>query len=220
MRARVAPGRVVTGVDEPLDAMATPPSPAASPWNLANGLTGFRVALVPLFGWLLLHDDGRSTGWRLLAFGAFALASVTDRVDGEVARRQDTVTDVGKIADPIADKALIGMALVGLSLIGDLPWWITVVVLVRELGVTALRFVVIRHGVIPASRGGKAKTLLQVVAIGLFVLPLSGALHVLAWVVMAVAVLVTVVTGLDYVARAVRLRRGSERTRRKRAARP
>ncbi|WP_284290987.1 CDP-diacylglycerol--glycerol-3-phosphate 3-phosphatidyltransferase [Angustibacter aerolatus] len=200
--------------------MATPPSPAASPWNLANGLTGFRVALVPLFGWLLLHDDGRSTGWRLLAFGAFALASVTDRVDGEVARRQDTVTDVGKIADPIADKALIGMALVGLSLIGDLPWWITVVVLVRELGVTALRFVVIRHGVIPASRGGKAKTLLQVVAIGLFVLPLSGALHVLAWVVMAVAVLVTVVTGLDYVARAVRLRRGSERTRRKRAARP
>ena len=103
----------------------------------------------------------------------FAVASVTDRVDGELARRRGLVTDFGKIADPIADKALIGAALVGLSLLDELPWWVTVVVLVREIGVTLLRFLVIRHGVMPASRGGKLKTLLQAVAIGLLVLPLD-----------------------------------------------
>ena len=102
------------------------------------------------------------------------MASVTDRIDGELARRRGLVTDFGKIADPIADKALIGAALVGLSLLGELPWWVTVVVLVREIGVTLLRFFVIRHGVMPASRGGKVKTLLQAVAIGLLVLPLAG----------------------------------------------
>ena len=102
------------------------------------------------------------------------MASVTDRIDGEIARRRGLVTDFGKIADPIADKALIGAALVGLSLLGELPWWVTVVVLVREVGITLLRFFVIRHGVMPASRGGKVKTLLQGVAIGLLVLPLSG----------------------------------------------
>ena len=102
------------------------------------------------------------------------MASVTDRVDGELARRRGLVTDFGKIADPIADKALIGAALIGLSLLGELPWWVTVVVLVREIGVTLLRFLVIRHGVMPASRGGKVKTLLQAVGIGLLVLPLAG----------------------------------------------
>ena len=121
----------------------------------------------------------------MLAFLAFAVASVTDRVDGELARKRGLVTDFGKIADPIADKALIGAALIGLSLLGELPWWVTVVVLVREIGVTLLRFFVIRHGVMPASRGGKVKTLLQAVAIGLLILPLGGVLHAVALLVMA-----------------------------------
>jgi CDP-diacylglycerol--glycerol-3-phosphate 3-phosphatidyltransferase len=190
-----------------------------SNWNIANALTALRLVLVPVFLIQLLHDDGSDTAWRVAAFVTFAVASVTDRIDGELARRHGLVTDFGKIADPIADKALIGAALVGLSLLGELWWWITLVVLVREVGVTLLRFFVIRHGVMPASRGGKVKTLLQGLAIGLFVLPLSGALHVLAVALMAAAVVLTVVTGVDYVVRAVKLRRTSDRSALKRARR-
>jgi len=191
----------------------TAPVPAtASSWNVANALTVLRLVLVPVFLVTLFHDDGDSAGWRVAAFVAFAVASVTDRIDGELARRHNLVTDFGKIADPIADKALIGAALIGLSILGELPWWVTVVILVREVGVTALRIVVIRHGVLPASRGGKVKTLLQSLAIGLLVLPTTGWLETLALVVMAVAVVVTVVTGVDYVVRALRLRRTSART--------
>jgi CDP-diacylglycerol---glycerol-3-phosphate 3-phosphatidyltransferase len=188
-------------------------------WNIANALTLLRLALVPVFLFALFHGDGDDALWRVLAWVAFAVASVTDRVDGEIARRRGIVTDFGKIADPIADKALIGAALVGLSLLDELAWWVTVVVIVREVGITLLRFFVIRHGVMPASRGGKVKTMLQAVGIGLLVLPLGGVLHAVALLIMYVAVLVTVVTGVDYVARAVRLRRTSERTVLKRARR-
>jgi len=197
----------------------TEPTPAVSAWNIANALTVLRLLLVPVFLVLLFHDDGHDDLWRVLAWAAFAVASVTDRVDGEIARRRGIVTDFGKIADPIADKALIGVALVGLSLLDELAWWVTVVVVVREVGVTLLRFLVIRHGVMAASRGGKAKTMLQAVGIGLLILPLDGVLHSLALLIMFVAVVVTVVTGVDYVARAVRLRRTSERTVLKRARR-
>ena len=189
----------------------TTPAGTASAWNVANALTVLRLVLVPVFLVVLFHEGGDSDLWRVLAWVTFAVASVTDRVDGEIARRRGIVTDFGTIADPIADKALIGAALVGLSVLGELAWWVTVVVLVREVAVTVLRFVVIRHGVMPASRGGKLKTLLQAVAIGLLVLPLDGVLRDVAMLVMYVAVAVTVVTGVDYVARAVRLRRGSPR---------
>jgi CDP-diacylglycerol---glycerol-3-phosphate 3-phosphatidyltransferase len=204
----------------------TEPVPVVGPidrpvsiWNIANGLTILRFVLVPVFLVLLLHNDGHDDAWRVAAWFAFAVASVTDRVDGQLARSRGLVTDFGKIADPIADKALIGAALVGLSSLGDLAWWVTVVVLVREIGVTLLRFWVIRHGVMPASRGGKLKTLVQAVAIGLLVLPLDGWLHDAALFVMYVAVVVTVVTGVDYVARALRLRRTSARAEMKRARR-
>ena len=197
----------------------TPPVAGASTWNLANALTAVRLVLVPVFGWLLLHEQGEDDTWRVAAFLAFAVASITDRFDGELARRRGLVTDVGKIADPIADKALTGMALVGLSLLDELPWWVTVVVMVREVGVTALRLVVIRHGVMPASRGGKLKTLLQGLAIGLYLLPPEWTPDLLAPIVMAAAVVVTIVTGLDYVVRAVRLRRTSPRALAKRAQR-
>jgi CDP-diacylglycerol--glycerol-3-phosphate 3-phosphatidyltransferase len=198
---------------------ATPSTPQASAWNVANALTILRLVLVPVFLVLLFHDDGHDDAWRVLAFLAFAVASVTDRIDGEIARKRGLVTDFGKIADPIADKALIGAALIGLSLLGDLPWWVTVVVLVREIGVTLLRFFVIRHGVMAASRGGKVKTLLQAVGIGLLILPLGGVLHAVALLVMYVAVVVTVVTGIDYVQRALRLRQTSDRAVLKRARR-
>ncbi|HSE55868.1 MAG TPA: CDP-diacylglycerol--glycerol-3-phosphate 3-phosphatidyltransferase, partial [Nocardioidaceae bacterium] len=165
--------------------------------NLANALTLLRLLLVPVFVVLVLHGDGQETGWRIAAWAAFAVATITDRIDGEVARRRGCVTDVGKIIDPIADKALIGAALVSLSLIGDLAWWVTIVILVREVGVTLLRFVVIRHGVMPASRGGKAKTLAQAVAIGLYLLPLPSVLMPVAAAIMGAAVVLTVVTGLD-----------------------
>jgi CDP-diacylglycerol---glycerol-3-phosphate 3-phosphatidyltransferase len=201
----------VTPPDAVPDPVATPPAVQASTWNVANALTGVRLLLVPLFGWLLLAEGGHDRLMRALAAGAFAVAAVTDRVDGEVARRRGLVTDVGKIADPIADKALMGMALVGLSVLGELAWWVTVVVLVRELGITLLRFVVIRHGVIPAGRGGKAKTVLQALAVTLYLLPLPTGWHPLAMVVMGVAVTVTVLSGLDYVLKAWRLTRTSAR---------
>ena len=146
-----------------------PVIPKPSNWNIANALTVLRLVLVPVFLVQLLHEDGENNAWRVAAFVTFAVASVTDRIDGELARRHGLVTDFGQIADPIADKALIGAALVGLSLLDELWWWVTVLILVREVGVTLLRFFVIRHGVMPASRGGKVKTLLQGLAIGLFV---------------------------------------------------
>jgi CDP-diacylglycerol---glycerol-3-phosphate 3-phosphatidyltransferase len=189
-----------------------------SNWNIANALTLIRIALVPLFIALLLQDHGRSTGWRIAAAGAFMFAMATDRVDGELARRKQLVTDLGKIADPIADKALVGAALVALSILDELWWWVTILVLLREVLVTLMRFVVIRHGVMPAGRGGKAKTAAQALAITLYVAPLPSALHPLAIAVMAVAVVLTVGTGIDYAMQAVRLVRNSERTRRKRAA--
>jgi CDP-diacylglycerol---glycerol-3-phosphate 3-phosphatidyltransferase len=170
--------------------------------NVANGLTVLRLILVPVFVWFLLSGG---TGGRSVAFVAFAVASVTDLLDGELARRRGLITDFGKIADPIADKALIGAALITLSCLGDLAWWVTAIIVVREVGVTGLRFWVIRRGVIAASRGGKAKTLLQVIAISLYVLP--GHFDLIREVVMGAAVVVTVVTGFDYVARAIRLRR-------------
>jgi CDP-diacylglycerol---glycerol-3-phosphate 3-phosphatidyltransferase len=191
-----------------------PPGPPAGPApsrpalpgpglvNAANALTVLRLALVPVFVACLLAGG---TGWRVAAFVVFAVASVTDLLDGRLARSRGLITDFGKIADPIADKALTGAALVTLSALGELAWWVTVVILAREISVTLLRFWVIRRGVIAASRGGKLKTLLQVVAIALYVLP--GPPAAVREVVMAAAVAVTVVTGVDYGTRAVRLHR-------------
>ncbi|RCK71554.1 CDP-alcohol phosphatidyltransferase family protein [Desertihabitans brevis] len=162
--------------------------------------------MVPVFGWMLLaHPD--ETGWRVASTVVFVLAIATDSLDGYLARRHDLITSFGKLADPIADKALTGMAFVGLSIIGELWWWVTVVILLREWGITVLRFVVLRYGVMAASRGGKVKTVLQAVALVLYLLPLSGWPDVVSVVAMIAALVVTVVTGVDYVLAAVRLRR-------------
>ncbi|MGW3468202.1 CDP-diacylglycerol--glycerol-3-phosphate 3-phosphatidyltransferase [Saccharopolyspora sp. NPDC000995] len=180
-----------------------PPVPLV---NIANILTVSRLALVPVFLVALFWDGGHDTLWRWIATGVFVIASITDRIDGDLARKRGLVTDFGKVADPIADKALTGAALVGLSLLGDLGWWITWVIIGREVAVTLLRFWVIRYGVIPASHGGKVKTLLQAIAIGLYLLPLGSWADIPRWIVMGAALVATVGTGLDYVVRAVRLR--------------
>lgn len=174
--------------------------------NIANILTVSRLALVPVFLVALFWDGGHDGVWRWVATGVFVVASITDRIDGDLARRRGLVTDFGKVADPIADKALTGAALIGLSVLGDLGWWVTWVILGRELAITLLRFWVIRHGVIAASYGGKVKTLLQAVAIGLYLLPLGAWAELPRWIVMGAAVVATVGTGVDYVVRALRLR--------------
>jgi CDP-diacylglycerol--glycerol-3-phosphate 3-phosphatidyltransferase/cardiolipin synthase len=178
--------------------------------NVANLVTVLRIAVVPFFAWALLTEGGDDVTWRLVATGIFALAAATDRLDGYLARRLGLVTDLGKLLDPIADKALIGTALVGLSLLGDLSWWVTAAILVREIGITIMRFFLLKYLVLPASRGGKIKTVLQALAVGLFLLPLDHlpvAVLVVASVLMGAAVVVTLVTGLDYVRTAVRVHR-------------
>ncbi|GFG76371.1 CDP-diacylglycerol--glycerol-3-phosphate 3-phosphatidyltransferase [Mycobacterium botniense] len=172
--------------------------------NVANMLTGLRLALVPVFLAALFAGGGHETSSRTAAFVIFAAAVITDRLDGALARNYGMVTELGTLADPIADKILIGAALIGLSMLGDLPWWVTVLIVAREVAITVLRFAVLRRGVVPASWGGKLKTLVQAVAIGLFVLPVSGTWLVVATAVMVAAVVLTVVTGVDYVVSARR----------------
>ncbi len=194
-----------------MDAAAPP-----SNLNIANILTVVRIAGVPVFGWLLLTQDGESIGFRVAAWVAFGLLMITDRIDGDLARKYDLVTDFGKLADPIADKALTGMAFVGLSIIFDswLFWTITILILVREWGITLMRFAIKKYDVMPASQGGKIKTTLQALALGGFVLPLeiwnnplTDLLLFFTWILMAAAVAVTVVTGVMYVRDARTIRR-------------
>ena len=194
--------------------MSNSPSERVPTLNIANALTVVRILMVPLFIWFLAADDGRGGLYRWLAVATFAVAIYTDKLDGDLARSRGLITDFGKIADPIADKLLIGSALVMLSLLGELWWWVTIVILVREIGITLMRFVVIRYGVMAASRGGKLKTVVQTFAIFVFLLPLSTWLGAWAWwigaVFMAAALVITVVTGIDYVMQAVRLRRSAK----------
>jgi CDP-diacylglycerol--glycerol-3-phosphate 3-phosphatidyltransferase len=187
-------------------------------WNIANILTMVRLFLVPGFVLLMLHNGGYDPAWRSFAWAAFAIAMITDLFDGHLARRYNLVTDFGKIADPIADKAIMGAALICLSALGDLPWWVTGVILFREIGITLMRFWVIKQAVIPASRGGKMKTLAQGTAVGMYILALTGPLATLRFWVMAVAVVLTVATGLDYVRQAVVLRRAGPAAGRERAS--
>lgn len=179
--------------------------PAAPVLNIANVLTVVRLALVPVFLWALLASD--APGWRWTALALFVAAAVTDRLDGFLARRLHLVTDFGKLVDPIADKALIGGALIGLSLLGSVPWWMTGVILAREIGITAARLALARDVVLPAGRGGKLKTLVQAVAIVAYLLPVDAAwLDVTAVSLMLLAVALTVVTGLDYLVSMAKVR--------------
>ncbi len=180
--------------------------PETSSLNVPNALTTFRILLVPLFAWMLLaHPD--QSGWRLLTAVVFTVAILTDTLDGYLARKHNIITRFGKLADPIADKALTGMAFIGLSIIAELPWWVTITMLVREWGITLLRFIMLRYGVMAAGRGGKIKTVVQAIAVILYLLPLPAWAHLIAMIIMYAALLITVVSGLDYLRAAVRLRR-------------
>ena len=194
--------------------MTDEPVPVAKPrvvslYNAANVLTAVRIVLVPVFLVLVIYSGMTSAGWRIVACLVFCVASATDFVDGWIARRFQLITSFGKVADPIADKALTGTALVVLSAYDLVPWWVTVVILAREWGVTALRFWVIRYGIIPASRGGKLKTALQTAAIAWYLWPVPAPLDKVGVALMVAALIVTVVTGVDYVLQALRLRRGA-----------
>jgi CDP-diacylglycerol--glycerol-3-phosphate 3-phosphatidyltransferase len=184
------------------------PVPESTPWNIPNALTAFRLVLVPVFAWMLLAHP-QEPGWRFGSAVVFTVAILTDTLDGYLARRHDIITRFGKLADPIADKALTGMAFLGLSIIGELGWWVTISILVREWGITLLRFVMLRYGVMAAGRGGKIKTVLQAVAVIMYLLPLPSWAVPVAFVVMMAALAVTLVSGADYVREAVHLRRAS-----------
>lgn len=177
------------------------PGPAST-GNIANVITVVRILMAPLFIVWLLIDDGADGSLRVWAAALFVVAILTDSLDGMLARGLDLVTDFGKIVDPIADKVLIGGALVSLTILGELPWWVTALILVREIGITVYRFAVLRDRVIPASRGGKIKTVLQAVAVTLALFPLWNVLgdgmHWVNGVFMTAATVATLVSGADY----------------------
>jgi CDP-diacylglycerol---glycerol-3-phosphate 3-phosphatidyltransferase len=184
------------------------PAATVGNWNLPNVLTGLRILLVPVYGFALLHDGGESIAWRCAATVVFVVAMVTDKIDGDIARSRGLVTNFGKIADPIADKAMTGMAFVGLSIVGDVWWWVTIVVLLREWSVTLLRLSILKRVVVPAARSGKVKTTLQVVALTGLTLPLRQlhdplhqagvALFYVVQVALAVAVAMTLWSGYEF----------------------
>ncbi|GAC1379204.1 MAG: CDP-diacylglycerol--glycerol-3-phosphate 3-phosphatidyltransferase [Marmoricola sp.] len=192
----------------------------ASVWNVANALTTLRIVLVPFFAIALLYHHGHSDGWRWIAYAIFVVAMLTDKIDGDLARKHGLVTNFGKIADPIADKAITGMAFIGLSIIGELWWWITVIVLLREWSVTLARLSIARRVVLAANWSGKAKTMAQALALGGFVAPfkhLPDGWHVPGLVVwwvsaalMTMAVVLTVTSGVEFVRDASRQLRGDE----------
>ena len=172
---------------------STDVNPEVSNWNLPNILTSLRILFIPLFAWLVL------AGHEWWAFGCFALLMLTDKLDGDIARSRGLITNFGKIADPIADKALMTAAFVCLNIIGALPIWITVVILFREFGITIWRFSLLRRGkVVPASQGGKLKTALQTLAVALYLCPLPGWMDIPSFLVMLAAAVVTVLTGIQY----------------------
>ena len=190
-----------------------------SNWNLPNALTTLRIVMVPFFGYALLHDGGDSITWRLIAFTLFVAAMITDKIDGDIARARNLVTDCGKIADPIADKAITGMAFIGLSIVGDIWWWVTILVLAREWSVTLLRLSILKDVVMPASQLGKIKTTLQAVALSGLCLPLlqvDGALDLvgeilfyLSQVLLAGAVAMTMWSGFEFYRDVLRQKRGT-----------
>lgn len=182
-----------------------------SNWNLPNALTMARIVAVPVFAWALMQHHGDNRTWRVIAFLIFAAAMITDRYDGQIARARGIVTNFGKLADPIADKAIVGTAFVLLSHLGLLPWWMTITIIVREAAITILRFVIMRWGIMAASKGGKLKTAWQSLVIGLTVIPFElwfgDWVKTVYWVLMFIATVITVGTGLDYLFRAARIRR-------------
>ncbi|MFG6443679.1 CDP-diacylglycerol--glycerol-3-phosphate 3-phosphatidyltransferase [Microbacterium sp. P06] len=180
----------------------------AVPRQLPNAITIVRILCAPVFLWMLLADGGTDGALRWWAAALFIVAIASDGVDGYIARRYEIVTDLGKLLDPIADKVLTGVAFVGLSILGELPWWVTIVILVREIGITVYRFMVVSDHVLAAAWMGKLKTVAQSVALSFALLPLAAVVgEWIVWVnivTMWAAVILTIASGLDYVVSEVR----------------
>ena len=181
--------------------------------NMANIITVVRILLAPVFVWLVLLDGGEHGVWRWVAAVMFIAAISTDGLDGALARRRNLITNSGIILDPIADKVLIGGALIALALVSELPGWVVAVILLRELGITVFRLVMLKDRVIPASRGGKAKTILQSVTLSSWLVPtwvvLGSWVFVANWVMMAAVIAITLVTGIEYLWKGLRAPRAT-----------
>ena len=166
--------------------------------NLPNALTVFRILALPFCAWALFQKDGQDLTWQIIAWSSFFIVGMTDVLDGRIARKRNQISNFGIILDPIADKAFIATALVGLSILGKMPWWVTAVILIREIGVTILRFAVIKREVISANRGGKLKSLLQNFSVGFYILPLPTYLYLPRDILLGIAIALTVWTGIEY----------------------
>jgi CDP-diacylglycerol--glycerol-3-phosphate 3-phosphatidyltransferase len=166
--------------------------------NLPNALTVFRILALPFCAWALFQKDGQDPTWQIIAWSSFFIVGMTDVLDGRIARKRNQISNFGIILDPIADKAFIATALVGLSILGKMPWWVTAVILIREIGVTILRFAVIKREVISANRGGKLKSLLQNFSVGFYILPLPTYLYLPRDILLGIAIVLTVWTGIEY----------------------
>lgn len=183
----------------------------SNPWNLPNAITMARILAVPFFIWSLVSFSDNESPLRWISELIFIVIMASDGIDGAIARKRGIVTDLGKLLDPIADKALLGGALVTLSILGEIAWWVTIVILVRELGITVYRLVVVNQQVIAASSGGKMKTIFQGVMVGFIVSPLTAWFpydwyRILEQSLVLISVALTVYSGLQYVVAAVRAR--------------
>ena len=166
--------------------------------NLPNALTVFRILALPFCAWALFQEDGKDPTWQVIAWTMFFIVGMTDVFDGRIARKRNQISNFGIILDPIADKAFIATALIGLSILGKMPWWITALILIREIGVTVLRFAVIKREVISANRGGKIKSLLQNFSVGFYILPLPEYLYLPRDILLGIAIALTLWTGYEY----------------------
>ena len=166
--------------------------------NLPNTLTIFRILALPFCAYALFKNGGGDNSWRIIAFTLFFIVGLSDILDGKIARSRNQITEFGKLLDPIADKAMLATASIGASLLGMLSWWVTAIFLIREVAVTILRFAVIKKGVIPASKGAKLKTFFQSFGVGFYILPLPSYLNIPRDLFMAVAIYLTISTGVDY----------------------
>lgn len=172
--------------------------------NLPNALTIFRILALPFCAYALFKNGGDDDSWRIIAFTLFFIVGLSDILDGRIARSRNQITEFGKLLDPIADKAMLATASIGASILGMLSWWVTAIFLIREVAVTILRFAVIRKGVIPASKGAKVKTFFQSFGVGFYILPLPSYLNLPRDIFMAVAIYLTISTGVTYFRKALK----------------
>jgi CDP-diacylglycerol--glycerol-3-phosphate 3-phosphatidyltransferase len=163
-----------------------------------NTLTLTRILLIPSGVYTLFYDGGDNSTYQIISYAIFFTLGMTDIVDGRWARRSNRITALGTFLDPVADKALIGAAMISLSILDRFPWWITILILAREIGITLFRLIVIKNGVIPASRGGKIKTLTQNFGVGFFILPLPASLDWFKFGFISVAIILTITSAFDY----------------------